>query len=274
MLMFALCWCYYTLRSIRCTIFKICYFFSNIFSCVYFKNVYFFTTIRLQLAEDTDDGVITARHLRCELHEKKRFVSYLKCQKKRPPSVIAAPRASSPHPSASSSSTDVLPVTPPATPAPPDDLLLEVGEGRPRSGSVTLAAAADGCSPPGCRSRSLSETRASSPVGTGVAPRAVSPWTARRFPLAAVDLAQLAASVRPVAATRAASVRPAAAPADGAYPYDDTTPPSESTGASPAPSSSNSSLLDEDPDDPEWTVVAHQRPPPTPSSLVLKLSKR
>ena len=118
----------------------------------------------------------------------------------------------------------------------------------------------------------------------------VDPWSCRTFPLDDADYEHLLHDNTPVPGPPSTTSSPAetgvtsggrttrhhlSTTTKGGYTYHTATP-ENSNPASPMPSSSNSSVMDDDPNDPEWTVVDGVEKPilQTQSGIVLKLAKR
>ena len=102
----------------------------------------------------------------------------------------------------------------------------------------------------------------------------VEPWATRTFPLDDTEYEILFQDLPPPEQSLVrVGNRHASTTTRGGYTYSTATP-ENSNPTSPVPSSSNSSVIDDDPNDPEWTVVAGGEKPVPQPGLVLKLAKR
>lgn len=122
------------------------------------------------------------------------------------------------------------------------------------------------------RSMSLSEERERSGTGTPVqeVESLVPPWDTRVFPLNDEEFENLSKEYPPPSFTMKS---PPTTPlvSKGCASVDET--PSSSVPPSPVESNC-SSILDDDPNDPEWTVITTAKPPQKQTGIVLKLAKR
>ena len=230
--------------------------------------------------EDLSDEIFSARHLRCEIREKKYFVSCLKNQKSRrscrteSTSTVASDPASPSDVHFDGLGSPQL-LVPPTTP-PSED----ADEVRQRSGSTSslkhdevssvkrTASVSKGLS--GLVSHGRGRT-SSIHLDSGMEEeRYVAPWILREFPLDDGEYESLFRE-RPPTPIVATYLR---VPAPSSILRDDSTVSLDgSRPVSPLGSSSNSSLAGDDPNDPEWTISAQQKSAPK-LGLVLKLTKR
>ena len=234
--------------------------------------------------EDLSDEVFAARHLRCEIREKKYFVSFLKSQRSRRSCRTESSSTVASDPASPSDSTHFESLSspgllvPPATPTLPSD---DTEEGRQRSGSTSSlkhddfvvkrsASVSKGLSGlvHGGRGRSASIHADMHMVFEEE--RYIAPWPVRNFPLDDSEF-ELLSHERPP--TPDVLDAPGPSFVTTQINYDNPVPPDGSTPTSPLGSSSNSSLADDDPNDPEWTCSTQQKSVPK-LSLVLKLTKR
>ena len=250
-------------------------------SCLmpYFSPVVSCPICSLQV-EDLSDEIFSARHLRCEIREKKYFVSCLKNQKSRrsarteSTSTVASDPASPDGMHFDGLSPQLL--VPPSTPTLPSE---EADEVRQRSGSTSSVKHED---VPVKRTASVSKglgfghgrgRTSSIHLDLGMEEeRYVAPWMLRDFPLDDGEYEYLFCERPPTPVTTYLRV-PAPSSIVRDTGDDSTVSLDGSRPASPLGSSSNSSLADDDPNDPEWTISAQQRSAPK-LGLVLKLTKR
>ena len=231
--------------------------------------------------EDISEEAFAERHMRCEVAERKRFSSVI--TKKRAGrgarSDSTASAASAPTPTVELTTVEFEPTpsalqTPPGTPAPPD---LPLNDDLPRR-SNSISSRLDDFMGTGFPRRSGSFSRQRQRSGSLSLSEShdepeVSPWERRTFPLCDSDLTQLKLDSveEPVRVLRP----PPPAPSHAVMAAEAATP--DSGAVSPTPSSSSSDMIaEEDPDDPEWTVVGSEpQPKPRPNTgIVLKLAKR
>jgi len=240
--------------------------------------------------EDVSEECFIARHLRSEVLEKKRFISYntlgqRRGRANRTESGCATPEPFSPD--LSQSETHLVGssqlVTPPNTPAGPSTSFTPgiedaVEEERHRSGSVCSVRREESgerrrnssASSRSDRRRSMShsEERQRNDTLNDVDDEEVTPWPDRQFPLTDFDHEALYMERPKAVVTEVTEQQMIIKGVTMANPLMSEPP-------SPAQSSESEMVEEDDPNDPEWSVIT-ERTAPTQKlgGLVLKLAKR
>ena len=230
-------------------------------------------------------------HAKCEIQEKKRFVTFFNINKRtinrnssnRTDSGTTSPDPLSPEASLNSDSLfssslnkEASLSTPPATPSASkltpaavggeDANMAGTSYSRRRSGSI--GSKRD-------RALSINEDRASTPDLLQQEYPIVAPFEPRKFPLTEEDLEVIRNPAPEIPEEMPVSAAPTPLSVKSTFSYESATP-ENSNPCSPLPSSSASSIIEDDPNDPEWTVVNNERQATTvtKSGIVLKLAKR
>ncbi|XP_064643381.1 KAT8 regulatory NSL complex subunit 1-like [Lineus longissimus] len=227
--------------------------------------------------EDLTDDEFAMRHLRCEIKEKKRYMTYITKNKRNrgsrtesgaaTPDPMGQPEHSPNEPNLVSSFNSGF-GTPPSTPI--GGVRFE--EGRRRSGSISCSYGSKRE-----RDRSLSGDHldrmfTSTPEFEEVL---IPPWEPREFPISEEEYDGMKREMEDV--INRVPTPPIVMEESEMLPPMQSEPvtPINSSPPSPLPSTSSGSagvsMLEEDPNDPEWTVVS---PEPRPRNIVLKLAKR
>lgn len=219
--------------------------------------------------EDISNETFISRHIRCEEKEKKRFASYAQFNKRgrgsRTDSGTHTPDPISPEASLADSQIEIPIVS----------SLLTTSTTTKADACTALADDCDQLFSTMAGNTTVAETvqrrRSSSlPKLSGKAHESSSTlsWVKRQFPIGGTDLENLYREYPRAVVDQE--------PAHVTFPLTNGTLQRTSHPESPASGSSTSSVIDEDPDDPEWTIVGDKPMivPKSNSGLVLKLAKR
>ncbi|KAL5011135.1 hypothetical protein ScPMuIL_013440 [Solemya velum] len=237
--------------------------------------------------ENLSDEIFIERHLKCEVQEKKRFLSHIHTNKKnrpkRPDGTIPTQEPTSPDipfPNETPSPT-IIPLTPTLV-LPPSP--MPVVTTSTAQSTVTAEPVGGRMNPPkddinrrrsssvssGRKSISLEENSRESFYDFDFRSPKYESWTPRCFPLTEDEYEDML-TVQPPASIL---IPVCNTPETPHVPRSEILTPSSSHPCSPMPSTSSGSIIGEDPNDPEWTVIGDKVTPKQQLSVVLKLAKR